>query len=593
MTASRSIRRGLHPPHSRAVVRVTKRALVVAHRLVLPLACVVYASVCLEAHAHAQAAERLERRLFRPGSSAAGSPGSAGWLGNPATAIGVRAVSLGWLGTLGGAARDRDRGAGWALHGGVPLGPLQLGFALEHLVDPAPLADASPGLVPNRLTLGGAVRADGWLDVGLALRWTTDVLRTVSPLMTLDLGMRVAPFSWLTLGVHVSDLLGGTLYRYPSPANTDAGVGIAVPGASAFALAGPQVTTALMVRLLDARLRLRMDMRWPNGQDIDSLRASGSWQLLNGHHIGLLVESRSLHAADAPSKRLVSESDWRFGVYFRTGSRPTTAQRRGTTRSPHRLRMNLAVGAAGADDTAGWAAGGVTWLHVGPRTPWSALARRIGRRRRQQAPTHLLDLAARQQRGWQSPLVGEEQAAAAAVARSYLAVSRALAKEDSAGICASFAAQVRLDVDAHAPDLSVHQSTTKAVACAQLQQPTSPWSRYRHALGPAPVHADAPRYVGGLFAMHGSPYEWIPLKQEAAYRLAMKRRTAATQCHTWRVLPVKTLKRGRRVVDVVVLCDDQRDFIMQFVGDTQHGYLLQHLLLERAASASPSPAVVK
>ena len=546
------------------------------------------------------AAQRLERTLDRPGASAAASPGSAGWLGNPATALGARGLSLGVRLSAGGQARDNDRGAGWALHGGLPIGPLQVGFAVEHARDPAPDARPFPTLVPNRLTAGVAGRIDGWLDLGLAARWTRDVPLDIAPLMTLDLGMRATPWPWLSVGVHVSDLLGSSLYRYPArpPGGGDAGAAPlsgGVDSAGNPVLAGPLVRTAVALHGFSNRLFVALDLRWPNGEAIDGVRTTASWRFAPARRIGVTAAWSDLVQVGA-----VTAQDRRVSVFLQLGAHSPGRQASESWVGMERgvgmasaVEVDVAAGvdsAVGADSSSNgavvgggsWrAAGGVVVRHAPTAGVWSALARRFRRRGSATASPHLLDIAARQQRGWQGPLVGPEQAAAAAVARSFLRISSAFAAEDPVAVCASLAPVVRLDVRSADPAVLQQTSLAKAAACAQLRTPAAPWGQYLHELGPAAVHAEAGRYVGGLFAMHGSPYEWIPPKQEAAYREAMRRRPHASACHTWRVLPVRRAVDGERVVDVVVRCTQQRDFVMQLTGNTRDGYKLQKLLVER------------
>ena len=373
------------------------------------------------------AAQRLERTLERPGASAASSPGSAGWLGNPATALGARGLSLGGRLSAGGQARDNDRGAGWALHGGLPIGPLQVGFAAEHTRDPAPDARPFPALVPNRLTAGAAGRIDGWLDLGLAARWTRDVPLHMAPLMTLDLGMRATPWAWLSVGVHVSDLLGSSLYRYPARVlgGGDTG-GLALPGGVDSAgnpvLAGPLVRTAVAVHGFSNRLFVALDLRWPNGEAIDGVRTTASWRFAPARRIGVTAAWSDLVQVGA-----ITAQDRRVSVFLQLGGGAAGDGARG----PGRQAADVGVevdGAVGFDSPVGvdstshgavagddsWrAAGGFVVRHAPAQGVWSALARRFRLRGSRTVSPRLLDIAARQARGWQGPLVGAEQAAAA------------------------------------------------------------------------------------------------------------------------------------------------------------------------------------
>ncbi len=495
------------------------------------------------------ATERLHRPVWVPGASVALSRDVGGWLGSPATTLATRGASLGLRGALGGASRDDERGAGWALTGALPLGPIQLGVAMVHGVDPAPLAEPTPALAPSQWVLGLAGRLDGWFDLGAALHVQQDLTSDLGALTTLDLGVRAAPWRWLSVGVHVRDLLGGTLFRYPP---------------SAAVIAGPLVQVGAALHLFDRQVQLAVDLRWPNAGDVDMASLQASWRRPSGSVVGVQLRWGLVDAVGGGLR------DTRAVAFVRLPARGLWGDAA--------LRLDRTTGNhAGADV-------GVAWTHAPPRGFWADLGRRWRRRRRVQAARrtsagHLTHIARRQARGWEGPLAGAEQRAAAAVARAYLRIAAAFAQEDTAALCAAFAPQVRLDVTSANPAVQGTLATSRALACAALRQPGSLWARYLRELGPAAVHADAPTYVGRLFAMHGSPYEWVPRAQERAYRLAMRK--ASRRCHTWRVLPVRRVAEGRRVVDVVVLCEGVRDFVMQLEGSTGAGYRLRKLLLER------------
>ncbi|HAN30178.1 MAG TPA: hypothetical protein DCQ06_01140 [Myxococcales bacterium] len=211
------------------------------------------------------------------------------------------------------------------------------------------------------------------------------------------------------------------------------------------------------------------------------------------------------------------------------------------------------------------------------------------RRRDRSGPVRagqLLALAKRQRRGWEIPLTHQELADAAGIAKAYLAMSNAMAAGKAKALCAMLASEVELNVEIVDPPLSVQTRLAKSKACHQLLNRTGPWWRYLYDIGPAFLHREASYLLGKLFAMHGSPYEWVPASQEQAYADLLQSQKSRLRCHTWRVLPARGYIGERRQVEVVVLCDGLADYVVGLQGDAQHGFELNKLLV-RLQKASP------
>ncbi|MCO4761334.1 MAG: hypothetical protein KC502_07510 [Myxococcales bacterium] len=505
--------------------------------------CVGLAASCLYARPGA-AKPRIARQVVQPTTSVALPAGTVGWFGNPAT--GPLGLSLGGRAALGG--NGPNRGAGWGVHGGLPLGPVQLGLGAEHVVEPAPDAAASPALVPNRYTIAASTTLDSWLHLGLALRWISDVPQALSPLNSLDFGLRATPWPWLSLGLYVTDVMGQSLYRYPPEADV---------------ISGPVYYGGVAVMDGDGTFSVSLDLRWPNGGALDGVRGMASVRLSG--------------AKSTAQRHLGAALQW-FG---RTGQLNSSAITVFYRVSGEWFAAEVAPLRQAQDDASHWAlSGGALVQHQPKRGLWQAARRHLKSRRNRSAQrasaAHLADIARRQQRGWEAPLVGVAQAHAAAVAKSFLSISRALAEEDATSLCGQFSEYVRLDVTSTVPKLRIGERLPRKAACAALQRPGSNWASYLKELGPSAVHAGAPIVVGRLFAMHGSPYEWIPRKQEQAYALALHK--AKAPCTIWRVLPVRASKSGHRVVDVVVQCSSASDFVLRLGGTTDTGYKLMKLL---------------
>lgn len=409
---------------------------------------------------------------------------------------------------------------------------------------------AKPGLADlSRFSVGAGSRFGGWFDLGLAWRGQYGQAASVGDLGTIDLGLQLSPWAWLTLGVRVSDLLGVTTFALPEDSD---------------AVLGPNYGWGWAVRLLDDQFIWAMDVGWPGDGFVATIDGNLQFRARDGWGFG--VEWR-LH-----DSRSAGGGDSRVGLFVRH-----EADHWGLSAAVHRddnpynkpaTRVGFSAWVRHEPAHSAWqhVLSAVTGRPVGP--PGDGLSRKLA--------SHRV--------GWKGPLSGASNRRAAMLARAMLDWSAALVEEDIERLCAALApGEVRFDIETHDPELVLHRSYGREEACLSLAR--GELKSYVREFGPAFLHAEAALTLPHLFRIHGSAYFRLPQTQNQAYveHLARVRRgRPALRCTRYRANPLAirrpppgSAQPARRVYEVELGCAGVHHYVVQFEGDAKAGFKLR------------------
>lgn len=512
------------------------------------VACVAL-TVALDAQAQRA---RLDRGVWLSGQAFALTDGAQALSVNPAGLASAEAFELHLATGLGGVPVAGDRGAGYGVLAGLPLGPLTLAAAVEHLEDAAPGVKAQTGLLEiSRISAGLGSRLGGWLDVGVAWRGQFGQATTVGDVGTLDLGLQLNPWKWLAVGLRVSDLLGATTLTLPP----DSG-----------AVLGPHSGWGWALKLLDERFIWAMGFEWPGSGSLATMDGNLQYRSRDGWGGG--VEWRLYGTGGTGG------GDSRVGVFVRRQWR----------------YWGLGAGLHRDDDPFGEPvvrAGLAMWLRFEPQlSPWRHLVRAVSGRKRSSGGRGLQRQLSAHRVGWTGPLSGGPARRAAAVARALMVWSKAMEDENVEGLCGALApGEVRFDIETHGPELVVHQSFGREEACLSLAG--GELKSFVHEFGPDFMHAEVASLLPALFRIHGSAYFRLSEAQDIAYvdHLARVRRgQSALRCTVYKANPMTIIRppagSGRsvtRVYEIELQCDGLRHYLLQFEGGGKAEYRLRKL----------------
>jgi len=516
------------------------------------LALLVASGWCVTADARPV---RMDRSLYIAGQSLAWPHGTLALIGNPAGLASMEAYELNLRFSEGGVAVGGDRGAGWGIFAGAPLGPLALSVGVEHAADPPPAVKSFPAFTDlSRLSVGAGARFGGWLDVGLAWRTHFGQADSVGGLATLDLGMQISPWSWLALGWRVSDLLGATTFALPSDQE---------------AILGPHYSWGWVIKLLDDSLLWTTDLQGPGGESLATIRGSLQYRRKTGWGGGL---DWVLHGRDRGS----ASGDTRIGVILRY-----EAQAWGGALDLHRDDdpHGVPVVRAGVTGWARYKPKHDAWWHVVKEVTGRAPGRR---------KAGIKDHLRNRRVGWKGKLKGGSKRRAAALARAVLSWSGAMVTENVEALCAALApGQVRFDIETRDPPLVIHRSFGREEACLSLVK--GELQSFVHEFGPAFLHAEVAVLLPELFRIHGGPYFRLPPSQTDAYirRLAeARKKQKKLKCMVYRANPLTILRpaAGRkepvvRVYEVEMECLGVRNYVIQFAGSLANGFRIRKVAI--------------
>ena len=493
------------------------------------------------AHVAAQStstATELSAPLWMSDYSVSRPMGAAGWLRSPATAWSGEGLSLAAVGSL--SSRPAALGEGLGLATGLRWRGVVAGFGVERWARALPGQPTAGWFSSSRLTAGLGVELDGWIRLAAVWRRLQLLPAPLDRIDSVDVAVQAQLWSWLTVALHVNDFFGDTLYRFAP----DLGVS-----------AGPVYRAGVSVHPPTNQWRASVDLSWFNGRRVQSVEGIFAWRDRLGVHGRWTVDG-------AMETRIALFARWPIGSARLFGSIW------GDAGSPSGLGGDVRLSVSSP-----------SWRELGRR--WRARSRSA-----RGDTAALLALAQRQRRGWELPLDGDAAKDAAAVAKAVWQLNAVLAASNGAELCKKLGSKVTLDVEVGDPKLVYRGRASRRAVCRQLSQKSGPWWRYLYEVGPAFIHAEIPSLLGALFAIHGSAYEWIPAEQERAYRASVRRRGLPKRCHSWRVLPVSGYVGERREVEVVILCDDLRDYVIGLSGDSERGFRLSRLLV-RLQNATP------
>lgn len=504
--------------------------------------------------------QRIDRALFVGGQGLAWPRGALALGVNPAGLGAATALELHARTTLGGSAVAGDRGAGWGAWTGLPLGPLALAASVEQAADPAPAVTGTPELSDiSRVSVGAGLRLDGWLDVGLAYRVHYGQSSQVGRLGTVDFGLLLSPWSWLSVGVRVSDVLGASSYALPE----DTG-----------ALLGPHYAWGWAVKLRDEALIWTLDFEWPGSEALATIRGTAQVRLGEA---------------------------WRTGVEYLVYREPSAIGVNGSTHTRLGLTLSYLPSWWGVDatvtrdrlpdeDAAGLLAVGVTLRHEPAFSAWQHLVAMVNGRAIDPAGARFGRQLLRQRVGWSSPLGGGSAERASALARVVLAWNQALAAEDGEKLCGALASgQVRFDIETHDPKLVIHRSFGREEACTSFVR--GELRAYVFEFGPSRVHREVALLLPNLFRIHGSAYFRLPPAQEEAYvdhLRRLRRGKEPLDCTTYQANPLRLVategadaQSAQRVYEVAVGCNAIRSYVLQVEGNVTAGFKIRKMSLAR------------
>lgn len=519
---------------------------------------------------------RLDRGVYAAASPVAMPLHSLAITTNPAALAHQSRLEARFISVFGGARHAVERGAGWGLMVGLPLGRLGLGGAVEHIGDPAPAVPAVPsGGEITRVSAGGGFTIDGWLHLGGALRLHTAQAAPVGLLTTLDVGLQLTPWRWLSVGATVSDFAGQTTYiLHPSIA----------------AVVGPQYRTGWAVHLFERRISWSMELGWPNASPLTDVASTIQVKLSDRYTVA--AEYRQIRHNAAVTGE-TDGSDVRVGVLLRVRSGSVCAAVGALRDVPERfsptpgLMIGAAVGTelqppllARALSVLGLSADQAAVVHPAesPRIQPRPADGPLGTK-------ELTDEARRQALGWAPRLVGKAHREARAIALGVLAFSAAMAREDRDAVCKQLAdTTLRFDIETTAPAMLVHANMSRAQACEALR--TGELGRYVHDFGPSHPHADMATLLARLFALHGSAFMHLPAVQIRAYgkHVAEQPATPPMTCTTYRAarLPRPTgAPQTMRHYAVEVGCAGVAQFGLQLQGNRKTGFFVTKMAIRR------------
>ena len=208
--------------------------------------------------------------------------GSLSLVANPAGLADLGGWELRLQAASAGRGLRGSSGGGWGTFGAVPLGPLVVATSFESRSEAATASPLTPQ-TSSRLGLGAGFALGDRVSLGAAARWLGGASGNADSPWAWDIGALARPWSWLSLGWHVTGL------GDPGP--------VAADGNAAFTT---RYSTGIALRPFAGsdRFSAALDFEWPSGGKISATRLTVQGRPLAG--LGLGIQFASFPARGRP-----------------------------------------------------------------------------------------------------------------------------------------------------------------------------------------------------------------------------------------------------------------------------------------------------